>query len=121
MTQVKHEEQYTLITPRELDFDDLQKAIAENLSEGHKNFVIDLKGSVGTVEDAHHFAGLMSIIEKEDGRLVIACPPTELEESLEEAEIVTTPTLDEATDYIFMEEIERQLMEDGGEDWPGEE
>jgi hypothetical protein len=126
MLQIKHEEQYTLITPSELTdnpgFDEIEKKVVESLEAGHRNFVVNLEGLKDVSDGApHHFSQLKNIIGKEDGRLVIACSPLALEEAFEENDLVTTPTLNEATDYIFMEEIEKQLLEDVGEDMDEEE
>jgi hypothetical protein len=126
MVQIKHEEQYSLITPTNLNdmasFTEIEKEVVNSLEAGHRNFVVNLEGiHLLSGDSVHHFAALKNIIDKEDGRLVIACPPANLEEALEENDIVGTPTLNEATDYIFMEEIEKQLMEDVGEEGMDEE
>ena len=126
MIQIKHEEQYSLVVPSNLSdaagFDELEQKISESLENGHRNFILNLEGLHEVPGDiAPNFAQLKSIIEKEDGRLVIACPPALIEASLEENEIVSTPTLNEATDYIFMEEIEKQLLGGGDDEWGEEE
>lgn len=116
MIQVKHEEQYSLIVPASYAgnpaYEELEKTIIENLGAGRRNFILNLEGIPDVPDDAvPNLSQLQRIIEKEDGRLVVACPPMNLEEGLEENGIVATPTLNEATDYIFMEEIEKQLLD----------
>ncbi|MGZ5242562.1 MAG: hypothetical protein ACXWD4_01450 [Bacteroidia bacterium] len=129
MIQIQHEEQYTLLVPSsqadKISLETLADKITENMEGGHKNYIIHLEHVKKLPEDfLYVLENINQIVNKEDGILIISGAPMDLETALEEKEIITTPTLDEATDYIFMEEIEKQFRSEGDEEkeeWENEE
>ena len=129
MIQVQHEEQYTLLVPSaqadRIALDALADKVTENMEAGHKNYIIHLEQVKKLPQDfVYVLDNINQIVKKEDGLLVVSGAAAELESALEEKEIVTTPTLDEATDYIFMEEIEKQFRNESDEEpeeWADEE
>jgi hypothetical protein len=129
MIQVQHEEQYTLLVPSaqadRISLETLADKVTENMEAGHKNYIIHLDQVKKLPTDfVYVLDNINQIIKKEDGLLVVSGAPDELGSALEEKEIITTPTLDEATDYIFMEEIEKQFRSEGDEEpeeWESED
>ncbi|RYD80237.1 MAG: hypothetical protein EOP53_08350 [Sphingobacteriales bacterium] len=129
MIQIQHEEQYTLLVPSaqadKISLETLADKVTQQMEEGHKNYIIHLEHVKKLPADYEYvLENINQIVNKEDGLLIISGAPKELEEKLEEKEVITTPTLDEATDYIFMEEIEKQFRSehDGEqEEWEKED
>lgn len=115
--QTIKEEQYTVLIIKNEHFnadlsEELKNAVTSNLENDAKNFIIEMKAI--TKADDNLFPALEMIsntLEKEEGFLVFVCNSEKLEKELQEKGYVTTPTFDEAVDYIFMEEIEKQLRE----------
>lgn len=111
------EDQYTALIIKNEDInaelcEELKNTVTANLESGSKNFIIEMK-AVKNADD-NFFPALEMIsntMEKEEGFLVFVCADGEIENKLQEKGYVTTPTFDEAVDYIFMEEIEKQLRE----------
>ena len=129
MIQIQHEEQYTLIVPSaqadKISLETLADKISQNMEAGHKNYIIHLEQVKKLPQDFEYVLdNINQIIKKEDGLLVVSGAPEALENALAEKEVITTPTLDEATDYIFMEEIEKQFLgeeDEEQEDWQNED
>jgi hypothetical protein len=129
MIQIQHEEQYTLIVPSaqadKISLETLADKITGNMEAGHKNFIIHLEHVKKLPQDYEYVLdNINQIVNKEDGLLIISGAPADLEAKLDEKDIITTPTLDEATDYIFMEEIEKQFLGEDDEEkaeWESEE
>jgi hypothetical protein len=117
----KKEEQYTLfnLDTETADRDILNRLrdlVVAAMEKGDYHFVIncdkikDFDPSLYIkLDEINH------IIIKEHGILVIACLHEGNSELLKELDIVSTPTLNEASDYIFMEEIERHFLSDDSE------
>lgn len=104
--QIKKEEKYTLYTPMLSDDQDLINAFSQlDVSE---NKIIDcssisfdeaLKSEVSRVYEKH-FEEQLSFIVVVDNKLLM--------EELEEL-FVVVPTISEAIDYLYMEELERNI------------
>lgn len=118
MLEIIFEEQYTLLDIQtSVANDELLKTIeiqvVEHMEQGNSNFIIHLKTMTQIpVEWAYTLEKLHLIVQKENGILIIASAPDALEQKLNALEVITTPTLDEAIDYVFMEEIEKNFWSD---------
>ncbi|MFN4084073.1 MAG: STAS domain-containing protein [Bacteroidia bacterium] len=55
-------------------------------------------------------------LKERDGMLIISNPLDSFERLFEKAEIVFVPTDIEAIDYVFMDQIEKQFLNDSEED-----
>lgn len=118
-TSVKKEEQYTLLIPdqRILDntlIDELETQVSLQMEAGHTSLIIDLAVVENVSADlSHSLNTIYNMILKEDGILVIANANAEVEAAIMGSdELIFTPTLSEAVDYLFMEQIQRQLQQD---------
>jgi hypothetical protein len=113
--EIEKEEQYVLLYPRQANADEslaaeIRKAVINGLEAGSSNFILYLKEVKQVYSGFSYFLDeLNQIIGKEEGLLVVAAAERSLAETLDEKEIVTTPTLDEASDYVFMEEIQKEF------------
>ena len=122
MIDIQFEEQYTLISvldtqPIEELPGEIEQAVRENLEQANSNFIIYMETLLSAPENwAGFFRALAGIINGHNGILVIAAAPEILEERLQEMNVITTPTLDEANDYVFMEEIEKNFFKDEDEE-----
>ncbi len=129
MIQVQHEEQYTLLVPSAqadvTSLETLTEKVTQYMEAGHKNYIIHLEHVKKLPADFEYILdNINQVVQKEDGLLIVSGANETLEEKLAGKDVITTPTLDEATDYIFMEEIEKQFRgEDDGEseEWADEE
>ena len=116
-TSVSREERYTLITVNietadNMLFEILYNQVITEMEEGRLNFIFDFN----RIKDFNHALYLKlnhinNIILKEGGILVIACFTAVNAELFNDLDIVSTKTVIEASDYIFMEEIERHFLE----------
>ena len=112
------EEQFVLFT---IECDRANKPILERLRNlvvagleaGDFNFVVDCDkvkyfepSLYVKIDEINH------IIQKENGVLVVACLHQGNDLLMKDLDIVATPTLSEASDYIFMEEIEKHFLSD---------
>ena len=118
--QIEKQERYAILTLHE---DNLNSAIAPTLksdfiilhNEGVKNFILDLS-NVKFVDSS----GLSAILTahrlwKQDGSFVVSGKLDPMIVNLFEISRLDTiltviPTIDEAIDYVLMEEIERDLQ-----------
>jgi hypothetical protein len=112
------EEQYTLFNIEAEKADStllnrLRDLIVAAMEKGDFHFVINFDkvkdfdpGIYIKLDEINH------IIIKEHGILVIASLREGNTELMKELDIISTPTLSEASDYIFMEEIERHFLSD---------
>lgn len=121
--QVITDEQYILLIPDEQDIKtlvDIEEAIISKLEEERTGFIIDLQKIQNLTSEAQkRITSMNDIVSKEDGLLVVCSVSGDDAEMLKNNGIVNTRTLDEAVDYIFMEEIEKQFKDDDEEDWLG--
>jgi len=118
----KKEEQFTqfnidISIADDLLMERLRDLIVAGMEAGDVNFVInfekvtDFEPSLYVkLDEIHH------IVMKENGLLVVACLTAGNDLLLKDLDIVSTPTLSEASDYVFMEEIERHFLTDEDED-----
>ncbi len=116
-TSITREEQYTLITVQvevadSMLFEILYNQVITEMEEGRLNFIFDFS----KLKDFNHALYLKlnhinNIILKENGILIIACFTAVNEDLFNDLDIVSTKTVVEASDYIFMEEIERHFLE----------
>ncbi len=114
---IKREEQYTLITVniQKADnalFELLYNQVILEMEEGRVNFIFDFE----KIQDFNHSLYLKlnhinNIVLKEGGILVIACFSAVNPDLFNDLDIVSTKTVVEAGDYVFMEEIERHFLE----------
>jgi hypothetical protein len=115
MIDIHFEEQYTLVTTTGDMADEqllasIETAVSENMEEGNNNFIIYL-ASLPSVPArwADAFRHISGMVVDSGGILVVASAPEALHDALEERDIVSVPTLEEATDYVFMEEVEKNF------------
>lgn len=120
---ITREDQYTLINLADKILEnsiieDLEERVVREMEQGAKNFILDMSEIENASSDlSRSLDTLYNIILKEDGILVVANATAEVEAVLMgDNDIVFTPTISEAVDYVFMEEIQKQLLEDEGED-----
>ena len=114
--EVKKEEQYTLLNVHTSvltteDCEKLKNTIATEMESGAKNFIIGIKNVEDVGSDFYVTLDTVThILQKEDGILVI-CEPQgqEIITALEKRGMIITHSFDEAVDYVFMVEIEKQL------------
>ncbi|MCX6351367.1 MAG: hypothetical protein NTX03_05860 [Bacteroidetes bacterium] len=122
MIQILPEEQYTLLkfTGIELlqeDLEEMNDAAAADMEAGNCNFIVDISEVETISMDFYPYLDtLYNLVQKEEGILVVATENEVAKIRIEERGIVPTPTLSEAVDYIFMEELEKQLLGDGHEE-----
>src|SRR5262245_16593411 len=121
--KIDTKEKFTVITSQVEDLSDnltaeLEKSVNDCLQKDIKNIVINLR-NVQTIDDssARKLASLQQTFY-ENGASFIICevqPPVERKlDELELLEIMNiTPTESEAWDIVQMEEIERELLDDG--------
>ena len=115
--EVHDEEQYSLLRPLEAVlndhvFEDLQNMVSDKMETGNYNFILDLELVEQPKPDSlSSFDILSRFIEKEGGILIVSSPFSELRDVLEDRGINSTPTLAEAVDYMFMEQLQKQLEE----------
>jgi hypothetical protein len=122
MFELQFEEQYTLISITESEFtsdlvEGLKETIEQNSDEGNKNFIIDLSEFQHiTLGALPSFSYMNAEIVNKGGILVIASPPEGFGDKLGLLNIVSVPTVDEAIDYVFMEEIHNTFWADDEEE-----
>jgi hypothetical protein len=115
--EIHDEEQYSLLRPLEAElsdkvFEELQNLVSEKMETGNYNFILDLElVEEPQAESFSSFEVLGLLIEKEGGILIVSTPFPELRDALEERAINCAPTLTEAVDYMFMEQLQKQLEE----------
>jgi hypothetical protein len=114
----KKEEQYTLFSLESEKagstlLNRLRDLVVAAMEKGDFHFVINFE-KVKDFDPSLYIKldEINHIVIKEHGILVVACLREGNEELLKELDIVSTPTLNEASDYIFMEEIERHFLSD---------
>lgn len=114
---INREEQYSLITVNvEIAdnnlFELLYDQVITEMENGRSNFIFDFSN----ISDFNHALYLKlnhinNIILKEGGILVIACFNAVNPDLFNDLDIVSTKSVVEAGDYVFMEEIERHFLE----------
>ncbi len=113
---INREEQYTSIAIlsahiQEQTCNDLQSAVTAELSSGLRNIIL----GCNTVREAdpcfrETLSFILSAIGKEEGSLVAYEVQADTLKAIFDAEgVVITRVYDEAADYIFMEELSREL------------
>ena len=121
--KIDTKEKFTVITPEE---ENLSANIAAELSEtaipfiysDTKNVVLNLK-QVATIDDmaAEQLAKLQQLFYENNASFVICEAQNFIEQKLDELELLEylniTPTESEAWDIVQMEEIERELLDNG--------
>ncbi|TAE32539.1 MAG: STAS domain-containing protein [Cytophagales bacterium] len=121
---IEKNEQYALIRLTESEFSgevpvQFETATRSLIREGHSNLIVDL-ATVKTVD----LAGLASIrkinrqCSNELGMLVLVSKDDDLIEQLEGtniADLTVLPTVEEAIDAVFMNELENDFREDDDE------
>lgn len=118
MIELQYEEQYTLITvTEEIAQEKLLLTIIDsvktNMEEGNCNFIVQLETLKAVPSSwAEKLSELAKEVLNNKGILVVAEAPEKFENELNEEEVVTTPTIEEAIDYVFMEEIEKNFFND---------
>lgn len=126
---IEKNEQYALIRLSEADFSGDVPATFETVSrslfrEGHSNLIVDL-ATVRTMDAA----GLLSIrkINKqcanELGMLVLVSKDDTLIDQIEGAaiaDLTVLPTVEEAVDAVFMNELENDFRNDDDNEYDGE-
>jgi hypothetical protein len=119
--QLITDEQYILLIPDAQDIAtlvEMEEAIIRKLEEERTGFIIDLQQIEGLTSEAQkRITSINDIVTKEDGLLVVSSVSGDDAQVLKNNGIVNTRTLDEAVDYIFMEEIEKQFKDDDEDDW----
>ena len=114
---IEHDEQYSVLSiensvlGNEI-FQQLKDIVAKEITEGHRNFILRLYDVNEVAEDfLDNLDELYNTIINADGLLVVCEPQGIIQETFTgKEEIVFTPTYSEAMDYIFMLDIEKQLM-----------
>ena len=101
----------------EKDIIKLDKEFASSRKEGIKNFIIDA-GSIKKAEDAFYpwLQKTQKSAKATRGNILITELNDEMEKRCKEHKILTIPSFDESVDYIFMEELEDELMDESDED-----
>jgi anti-anti-sigma regulatory factor len=128
---VKKEEKYIIIKLEQVDFDaelasKFEKTVAGAYSgEGMINFIADLE-KVQTVSDAAItlFNKIKKITKKESGLFVLATSNDDLLDNISgklEEHILMLPTVEEAIDAVFMNELENEFKEEGDEEFGTDE
>lgn len=121
--KIDTKEKFTEIRPDAADWTDniaadTLEACKEVLNQPVKNLVLDLS-NITTANPTWlaNLALLQQEFYEKSASFVICCIGDELEKQLDQAELLEslhfTPTLSEAWDIVQMEEIERELLDDG--------
>ena len=117
MMQITPHEQYQLVTFNWAE-------INENSIENYKKQIKDalevepsLIVNVNTLENLNEniqniFSEINSQIQTANGHLVFCEGSNEINKKIDEMGLVFIPSLDEAVDYIFMEQIEKMMGEE---------
>ena len=120
---VKKEKQYILLSVKDEilgpEFcEEMKNTISEQMEKGAKNFIMNLKGVKEAGPDFYaSLDTVMNMLLKEEGMMVITgARKGEISTFIENKGIIATRTMDEAVDYVFMEEIEKQLQSDNDDD-----
>ena len=100
---------------------EMDKQLLPILQNGVKNAILDVK-DIETIDNAaaEWLVKSQQHFYEENASFVICCMSPALEKSLDESGILellnTTPTQSEAWDIVQMEEIERELLDEGPEE-----
>lgn len=119
--QIEKKDKYTLITILEDKFTakvspDLKAALVVLKDEGTKNIILDM-GKTSYCDSSGLSVILVAnrICKENEGCLVICDLKMAVEKLIEISQLSNilniTPTLDEAVDFIFMDELERDLSD----------
>ncbi|MEX0968174.1 MAG: hypothetical protein WD077_13115 [Bacteroidia bacterium] len=117
----QQQEKFVLVTLKaEPDSEMLEKAVQLTtgfLKKGEKNFIL----LVQKVEQPN--SSFVAMVEKisldatvKGGNVVVAKPNEDVADILEDMGIMFTDSLEEARDYIFMEELEQEFLDEDEED-----
>lgn len=98
--------------------DDLTRSLGRYLQNDVKNVVLNLSSVEGMdIEAAEQLVLVQQQFYEQNASFVICCIQTALENFLDEQELLevmsATPSESEAWDIVQMEEIERELLDDG--------
>lgn len=90
----------------------LANQILNQFKEKKQNFLLDLLGKTTDSSLAKEFDNLNISISRKGFSFVIATDDEKLKNGLSNYFISHAPTKSEATDLLFMEELEKELMDD---------
>ncbi len=124
--KIDTKEKFTVITPLQIDLydnltEELFKTATSCLQKQVKNVVLNLQ-NIQTVEEAsaEKIAMLQQTFYESSASFVICEVSKPVEEQLDHFQLLETmnitPSESEAWDIVQMEEIERELMDDFGEE-----
>lgn len=121
--KIDKNEQYVVFTPSVFGGEllkDLEKEVVQSYKQGIVNYVIDLS-SVASANDESKtlLAKINRLCQRESGLLVIAAAePQVLDiiDELEQDDVLFLPTLHEAVEAIFMNELENEFKDEADEE-----
>jgi len=103
-----------------LNAPDLKSELVYLVKNGHRNIVVDMKAT--RYCDSSGLSALLTgnrLAKEEEGTFVICGLQPSVEKLISISQLNTVfnivPTKDEAVDMVMMEEIERELKEEGGD------
>jgi hypothetical protein len=121
--EIKRDKQYIALILKDPEInkemcEEIKDAITANMEAGARNFILNMKAVKETGADFYaSLDTIMNILIKEEGMLVVAgCKNGESKTIIENKGIIAVKTMDEAVDYVFMEQLEKQLRTGGEED-----
>jgi uncharacterized radical SAM superfamily protein len=118
---------YTTIVVKSQEIDtetsgEILKSVKKFTKKGSRNFImIGNKIQVPNKEFSNLIKKLNDDLFNNTGIFIVAKPTESIEDILDELGIIHTPTLEEAIDYVFMEDIGREIggkrQVDEEDDW----
>lgn len=100
-------DKFTILVPDSVD--ELPEAIQENYKrESYQNLVLDLSEANAISSIISDYLETLAEEYLDEKRSLVAVVKTELLEDLNGI-IIAVPTMTEAADYVYMEELEREL------------
>lgn len=100
-------DKFTILVPDSVD--ELPEAIQENYKrESYQNLVLDLSDASAISTIISDYLETLAEEYLDEKKSLVAVVKTELMAELDGI-IVAVPTLSEAADYVYMEELEREL------------
>lgn len=108
-------EHYLLITlkKQQLDKELKEKVMSmatQYLKKGEQGVVLLAQKSEASPLFWEMLNELHELVLETNGIFIFAKPPDAFVATLDESEILYTPSLDEAVDYLYMEKLERDLL-----------
>lgn len=100
-------DKFTILVPDSVD--ELPEAIQANYQrESYQNLVLDLSSGENISDVISDYLETLAEEYQDEKKSLVAVVKTELLKELDGI-IVAVPTLSEAADYVYMEELEREI------------